>query len=508
MPVSALIILDGWGCRESRQHNAIAMAHKPYFDSLWNKYPHTTLEASGPFVGLPKGVMGNSEVGHLTLGAGRIVSTGLTQIYQAIDNGSFGKNPALLGAIEHVRHHQSRLHFLGLVSDGAVHSHLDHLLALLDWSREHGVASPYVHVITDCRDTDPHAAPIYLERLLAKLQDTGGHVASIAGRYYAMDRDQRWERTQKAYDVLCGQGPFASNAMEVLREQYGRGVSDEFIVPTCLVQPDGQPVGPIGDNDAVVFFNFRADRARQMTQVFKDPGFASFPRWHQSDRVHFVCMSPYTDSLKLPVAFVPELPDQTLGEILAQHHIPQLRLAETEKYAHVTYFFSGGRERLFDLEERCLIASPKDVATYDEKPSMSADQVTEAALAWIERHAEGVMIINFANPDMVGHTANEPAIIEAIEVVDRCLSRLVSRLLDQEGQVLLTADHGNADETRDAQGRPQTAHSLSPVPLLIIGQKWQGTVVAQGKSLIDVAPTFLGMIGLPVPKAMTGLNLV
>ncbi|MCP5463816.1 MAG: 2,3-bisphosphoglycerate-independent phosphoglycerate mutase [Deltaproteobacteria bacterium] len=501
----ALIILDGWGHREEIQDNGIALANKPYMDSLFANYPHTLIDGSGPAVGLPEGIMGNSEVGHMNLGAGRVVFTGLSQIYKAIETKEFFTNPALLKAIDHVKSTNGVLHLQGLLSDGAVHSHQDHLYALLQLAKEKGVSQVLVHAFMDGRDTPPEDGVKYLQALEQKFNEIGlGRLASVSGRYYAMDRDQRWERIEKAFRVITGQSGTQSvdNAVDYLKQCYADQKGDEFIPPVMI----GNKAHQVNQKDAMIFFNFRADRARQISHALTDATFEHFNRQSELPGV-YVCMSPYDETLKCPVAFTPNYPDRVFGEIIAENNLKQLRIAETEKYAHVTFFFNGGRDRVFKNEDRCLVPSPKEVATYDLKPEMSAKLVTEELSKRLQQQTYDVIVCNYANPDMVGHTAIEPAVVEAIQTIDACLGTVVPEILKQGGAVIITADHGNAEQLVDDNGQPLTAHTTNLVPCLLVSDQHKQAKLRSGGRLCDVAPTLLKLLELEQPKEMTGLSL-
>lgn len=506
----ALIIMDGWGISDAQEGNAICQADLPHYRRYWQEYPHTCLEASGEAVGLPAGQQGNSEVGHLNLGAGRIVYQEFTRISLAVREGSFFTNPVLVQAMEVARQPGRDLHLMGLVSDGGVHSHLDHLLALIDMAVRHGVERLHVHAFLDGRDVPPASAGPYLAVVEEKLRGLGrGDLASIMGRYYAMDRDKRWERTARAYATLvAGNGHQAPSAAAGLEAAYARGQTDEFVEPTVITGDSGQPFGLVRPHDAVIFFNFRADRARQLSWAFVDPHFAPFDRPGGFLSPHFVCLTEYEAAIPTPVAFPPENPVHTLGQVLAQASLRQLRLAETEKYAHVTFFFNGSVEEPNPGEDRLLIPSPK-VATYDQQPEMSASQVTGAALEKIAAGTYDVMIMNYANPDMVGHTGVLAAAIKAVEAVDACLGQVVEAVLGHGGVVLLTGDHGNAEKMIEVEtGAPHTAHTTNPVPFVLIGELAKGITLRPGGALRDVAPTMLQLLGLPQPREMTGKTLI
>ncbi|MBF0104437.1 MAG: 2,3-bisphosphoglycerate-independent phosphoglycerate mutase [Deltaproteobacteria bacterium] len=504
-----LIILDGWGMRAEKQHNGIALAHKPFFDALWRDYPHTLIDGSGPAVGLPKGVMGNSEVGHMNLGAGRIVYTGLSQIYTAIENGEFFKNEVLLGAVRQANNYQGRLHLMGLLSDGAVHSHLDHLYAMLEIAKQNNVRDVVIHCFMDGRDTPPKDGIKYITQLEDQIKSIGvGRIGSVSGRYYAMDRDQRWDRVETAFLAICGRADSkTSDYKAYMQSSYDRGEGDEFIKPVTVVGDDGQPLTVVDARDAMIFYNFRADRAREITRAFVDKNFEGFDRKGQQLPAVFVCASPYDKTIEAPIAFEPVYPKNIFPEILSNKGVRQLRIAETEKYAHVTFFFNGGRDVLFEGEERELIPSPK-VATYDLMPEMSAFKVKDKLIEHLKSQKYGVVICNLANADMVGHTAVPKAIIKAVEVVDRCLSEIIPVVLSCGGKALVISDHGNAEEMVDKHGEPMTAHTTNLVPCILVSKEHAGVRLSDGGRLCDVAPTMLALMGLEVPKEMTGKNLV
>lgn len=503
-----LIVLDGWGLREADEGNAVAQADLPVYRRLCRTYPTTRLEAAGEAVGLPAGQMGNSEVGHLNLGAGRIVYQELTRISRAIADGSFFANPVLLEAVEKAKTNGA-LHLMGLVSDGGVHSHLDHVFGLLDLAGRHGLKRVFLHAFLDGRDVPPASALTYLARLEDYCRNGGvGRLATVMGRYYAMDRDKRWERTARAYRALVyGEGERARDFREGVERSYARGVTDEFVAPLVLEDEAQRPVATVRSGDAVIFFNFRADRARQLTRAFVDREFGGFDRGKAHPCVHFVCLTQYDVTIEAPVAFPPELPRHTLGEVLAAHGKKQLRIAETEKYAHVTFFFNGGVEAPNPGEDRILIPSPK-VPTYDRRPAMSAFEVTAAVLEQIEADRYDVIVMNYANPDMVGHTGQLQATIEALEAVDTCLGRVVEAVLARGGVVLITGDHGNAEMMLEEDGEPHTAHTVSLVPFILVSEAHRGGRLRPRGALRDVAPTILALLGLPPPAEMTGQSLI
>jgi 2,3-bisphosphoglycerate-independent phosphoglycerate mutase len=489
----ALVVLDGWAMAEPGPGNAVELAETPVFDELWRSYPHTTLTAWGPAVGLPEGQMGNSEVGHLNLGAGTIVKQDLLRIDEAIEDGSFAENEALRTACR-----TDRLHLLGLVSAGGVHASMGHLRALVDLAGQQGVPDVVIHAFTDGRDTNPDSGAGYV----AEVEGWGGaRIASVTGRYYAMDRDRRWDRTKLAWDAIVhGRAEFSADSGEAaVRAAYERGETDEFIKPT-LVGEEGR----IRSGDGVVFFNFRPDRARQLTRALGEPDFSEFDRG-EAPRVGLTTLTRYQEEWDYPVAFRPARPDVTLASVLAERGVAQLHVAETEKYAHVTYFFNGGEEEPYEGEERCLVDSPRDVPTYDQKPEMSARPATDAFLERWEGRDYGFGIINYANPDMVGHTGVIPAAVKAVETVDACLAEAVGAVHDSGGACVVTADHGNADNMLEPDGKPNTAHSMNPVPLIVtahIGELRSGGILA------DVAPTVLALLGQENPEAMTGTSLL
>jgi 2,3-bisphosphoglycerate-independent phosphoglycerate mutase len=498
-----LLICDGWGHAPPSEGNAISRARTPIYDRWLAEFPWTLLEASGEAVGLPDGVMGNSEVGHLTLGAGRMVPQDLLRIDSALRDGSFFENPVLRRAVEHVKRRGSTLHLMGLVSDGGVHSHERHIEGLLELGRRAGIGRLRVHAITDGRDTPPRSALEFLERLEKPLAAAGGRIATVSGRYYAMDRDRRWDRVARAYAALVfSSGLQAESAREAVKAAYARDESDEFIQPTVIME-NGEAVGPIGDGDAVIFFNFRADRARQITRALTEPDFAEFPR-PKPPRIHFVCFSEYKKEFQLPVAFPARDLEHILADVWAEHDVHNLRLAETEKYAHVTYFFNGGVETPRPGEERILVPSWKG-ATYDLHPEMSAQQITEEAVRALREGRFRAFVVNFANADMVGHTGKLPETVSAVETLDRCFGIIEAACSEAGARLVMTADHGNAEQMIDpATGGPHTAHTTNPVPLILCER---GGTLRSGGSLADVAPTLLALQGLRPPRQMTGSDL-
>ena len=508
--LTALIVMDGFGLSDIKEGNAIAQANTPNFDKYWNTYPHAYMHASGLDVGLPEGQMGNSEVGHLNLGAGRIVYQEFTRISKAIKEGSFFINPALVGAIENVKKHNSKLHLMGLVSDGGVHSHIEHLYALIELAKQHDLPQVYIHCFMDGRDVPPASGKSYIITLEEKLrQYEFGKIATVMGRYYSMDRDKRWDRTKKAYDAMVlGEGEWAESAVKAMEQSYNADETDEFVRPT-VVKENGKPVTTIGPNDSIIFFNFRPDRARQLTRSFIEPDFNEFERKNGYFPVYFVSMTQYDETFtNIHVAYEPQTLTNTFGEYISKLGKTQLRIAETEKYAHVTFFFNGGVEYPNEGEERVLIPSPK-VATYDQKPSMSAFEVTDEVIKRIESGKYDVIILNYANCDMVGHTGVMNAAVEAVEAVDQCLGRVVEAIRATGGKVIITADHGNAEKMIDYDtGEPHTAHTNNPVPVILVDDSQKDVKLRQGGRLADIAPTLLDLMGLEKPEDMTGETLI
>ena len=501
----ALIIMDGFGLRDDKIGNAVALANKPNYDILWNNFPHETLTASGEAVGLPAGQMGNSEVGHLNIGAGRIVYQNLTRINKSIREANFFDNETLLRTVEHAKKHGSALHLMGLLSDGGVHSHYEHLFALLRLAKTNGIEKVFVHAFLDGRDVSPQSALSYIEKTETVMQELGiGKFASISGRYYAMDRDKRWERLEKVYQAIVeGTALTAVTPTAGVLASYERGVHDEFVVP-FIIEELGQPVATIEDGDAVVFFNFRPDRAIQLSRALTDPTFGEFETGVKMYKdLKFVTFTHYSDDITADVVYNSENLENTLGEVISRNSLTQLRIAETEKYPHVTFFMSGGREDKFEGEERILIASPK-VATYDLQPEMSAFQVTESLIEGIEADRFDAIILNFANPDMVGHSGMLEPTIKAIETVDFCLGKVIDAIHAKGGSAIITADHGNADEVTTQDGAPMTAHTTNPVPVIITKP---GVSLREGGILADLAPTMLKLLQIGQPAEMTGTPL-
>jgi 2,3-bisphosphoglycerate-independent phosphoglycerate mutase len=503
-----LLIFDGWGYRENTEDNAILAANTPNWDEFWSSYPHTLISGSGSDVGLPKGQMGNSEVGHLHMGAGRLVPQDLMRIDLEIAGGSFFENKVLRDAISQVKQQEAKLHILGLLSPGGVHSHENHIQAMVELAAKQGLLEVFVHAILDGRDTPPRSALTAIAHLEKKMKQLKvGHLASLIGRYFAMDRDQRWDRIEQAYNLytlgLAGyQAPSAAAGLELA---YERDESDEFVRATSIPTDSGS-IATIDDNDTIIFMNFRADRARQLTRAFTDPAFNHFQRLHVPKLSHFVTLTKYASDIPATIAYPPLAVTNSFGEYLAKQGLTQLRIAETEKYAHVTFFFNGGQETPFRGEDRVLIPSAK-VATYDLKPAMSAPELTEALIQDILTKKHDVIICNFANPDMVGHSGNLTATIHAIEVVDECLGKIVAALKQVGGEAVITSDHGNAEMMFDpCSNQAHTAHTKNPVPFIYVGRK--ANIKHDQGSLIDIAPTLLHILGLPKPSEMTGQSLI
>ncbi|HET9786144.1 MAG TPA: 2,3-bisphosphoglycerate-independent phosphoglycerate mutase [Pyrinomonadaceae bacterium] len=504
----ALIIIDGWGYSPVREGNAIALATTPYYDELTELYPHTLLEASGSRVGLPAGVMGNSEVGHLNIGSGRVIRMDVSRVDYEIATGGFLKNEVLVAAMEGVKKRNKALHLMGLVSDGQVHSSLEHLYALLRMAKAHDVTRIYIHCFLDGRDTPPSSGIDYVSMLQKKIEEIGaGKIASVVGRYYAMDRDKRWERTKRAYDLLVhGEGDRNTDPLNAIKRSYERSLTDEFMEPVVITDDNSQPIGTINEEDAVIFFNFRPDRARQLTRALAVEGFKEFPVPGRP-KVHFVCFTLYDRTFPLPIAFAPHEHQNVLAEVWAGISVRNYRLAETEKYAHVTYFFNGGVEKEYPSEHRLLVPSPK-IATYDLQPEMSAFKVTDQVLRGIEDNQTDIFVVNFANPDMVGHTGKLDKTIEACQYVDTCLGWITKAIKGAGGVTIITADHGNAEQMVNPEtGQPHTAHTTNPVPLHLIDEASRGLKLRDGGALEDVAPTLLGLLGITQPAEMTGRDL-
>ncbi|MFM1972783.1 MAG: hypothetical protein RL185_1465 [Bacteroidota bacterium] len=499
-----LVIMDGWGLGKISKADAIQHAKVPFVSSLYQQYPNSTLVTCGEDVGLPEGQMGNSEVGHLNLGAGRIVYQELQRINVAIKTGEFASNPTLLASIQYAKDNNKPLHLIGLVSDGGVHAHTQHLKALCDLCQSKGLNNVFIHAFTDGRDTDPKSGQCYIESLETHLNNSVGRIATVSGRYYAMDRDKRWERVQLAYNALVkGVGSAANSALEAIQENYAKDTTDEFILPTVITE-NGQPIAKIQEGDAVICFNFRTDRCREITEVLTQKDFPEQDM--HALQLHYTTMTKYDETFKnVHVVFENDNLENTLGEVLAKNNKKQIRIAETEKYPHVTFFFSGGREQPFDGETRIMAASPK-VATYDLQPEMSALELTDKILPEINAGNPDFICLNYANADMVGHTGVFSAVVKAVETVDACVEKVVTAGLNNGYTIFLTADHGNADFMMNEDGSPNTAHSLNLVPFFIIDKDWKGSI--QAGKLGDLAPTILTMMELPIPKEMTGTVLI
>ena len=505
--VTMLMILDGFGDNKNKDGNAIKLAKKPNIDKLMKKYPNTDIFTSGLHVGLPEGQMGNSEVGHTNIGAGRIVYQELTRITKSIEDGDFFSNPEFIAAIENCKKHNSKLHILGLVSDGGVHSHNRHLYGLLEMAKRRDFEDVYVHCFLDGRDTPPASAETYIAELQEKMKEKGvGKIASLSGRFYAMDRDKRWQRVQKCYDALVnGEGEKAGDPIKAIEDSYQKEVFDEFVVPTVMCNGN-EPVAKIEENDSVIFFNFRPDRAREITRALVDPEFDGFKT--KKMNLYYVCFTSYDETMpNVHIAFKKEPLKNTFGEVISEAGLTQLRIAETEKYAHVTFFFNGGEEKQYPGEDRILVPSPK-VETYDMKPEMSAYEVTDKVCEALENDKYDVVILNFANTDMVGHTGSLQAAIKAVEAVDECVGKIVKIIEEKQGNLLITADHGNAEQMIDYKtGEPHTAHTTNPVPIILVTDNKEYKLKENGK-LADLAPTMLDLMGINKPEEMTGESLL
>ncbi len=505
--LAALIILDGFALRDEEKGNAVKHANTPNFDRYWNQFPHSQLQACGEAVGLPEGQMGNSEVGHLNIGAGRVVYQSLTRINLSIREGDFFDNEVLLNAVRHAKEQNKALHIFGLLSDGGIHSHIEHMFATLEMAAKEGLDKVYVHGFLDGRDVGQQSAKTYIKQAQDKMDELGvGQFATLSGRYYAMDRDNRWEREEKAYKAIAyGEGPAFKDPIEAVDASYQEEVYDEFVIPVVLTDDSGQPVAKMEDEDSVIFFNFRPDRAIQISRMFANDDFDEMDRGDNAPKnLHFVGMTQYSDSVNSKVAFPPHDLKNTIGEVLETNQMKQLRIAETEKYPHVTFFMSGGREKEFDGEERILIDSPK-VATYDLQPEMSAYEVTDALLKELDADKHNAIILNFANPDMVGHSGKLEPTVKAIEAVDECLGKIVDKIQDKGGHAIITADHGNSDEVTTPEGDPMTAHTTNPVPVIVTKD---GVELREGGILGDLSPTLLELLDVTQPGEMTGKSLI
>ena len=504
---AALIILDGFGIRQETYGNAVKQANTPNFDRYFQTYPHNYLRASGQAVGLPEGQMGNSEVGHLNIGAGRIVYQSLTRVNLSIEDGEFFEKEAFIHSMRRAKEKNKALHLFGLLSDGGVHSHINHLFALLKLARDMDLTKVYVHAFLDGRDVGPQTAEKYIKQTEEKMKALGvGEFATISGRYYSMDRDRRWDRVKQAYDAMVyGKGPKYRNPHAVIEDSYHNGIYDEFVIPSVLTTETGDPVGQVSDEDSIIFYNFRPDRAIQISRTFANEDFHDFDRGPNIPKdLDFVMLTNFSESVEGYVAYEPVNLDNTVGEVISKHGLKQLRIAETEKYPHVTFFMSGGGEQEFPGEKRILIHSPK-VPTYDLKPEMSAYEVTEALLQELDEGKQDVIILNFANPDMVGHSGKLEPTIQAVEAVDECLGKVVDKIISLGGEAIITADHGNADEVITLDGKPMTAHTTSPVPVIVTKNDIS---LRNDGILADLAPTLLDLLDINKPKEMTGHSLI
>ncbi len=503
-----LLVLDGWGLREAREGNAIKLARTPAYSELIERFPHSSLLASGEAVGLPAGQMGNSEVGHITMGAGRVVYQDLTRIDKSIRDGEFFERPALVEAMKRCEGGRHALHLVGLVSPNGIHSHTRHLYALVEMAARRGIDRLFVQAFTDGRDTSPNGGAGFVGELERFMRSTGvGRVASVGGRYYGMDRDNRWERTKKAYDAIVGgPAPHTQSAVEFIQKSYEAGVTDEFVIPGTVVDADDRPIGPVSDGDSIIFFNFRSDRARQMTRALTFEDFTGFDRHPYPKALVLTTMTQYDRTFTFPVIFTPQSLTGSFAEVMAARGLLNLRVAETEKYPHVSYFFNCGIEKPYPGEDRILVPSPK-VPTYDLQPEMSAKGITDALVNDVEGRKHDVIICNFANADMVGHTGKIEAAIAAVETIDHCLSRIVKAVRDAGGVLIVTADHGNAEEMWNTElNEPHTAHTCNPVPVIVV-QDLNGMRLREGGSLRDIAPTMCGILGVDEPEEMTGEDL-
>ncbi|MBU5267241.1 2,3-bisphosphoglycerate-independent phosphoglycerate mutase [Virgibacillus proomii] len=505
--LAALIILDGFGLRDEVKGNAVKQANTPNFDRYWSQCAHNQLKACGEAVGLPEGQMGNSEVGHLNIGAGRIVYQSLTRVNLSIKEGEFFEKEAFIKSMQHAKENNKALHVFGLLSDGGVHSHINHLFALLKLAKDQGLEKVFIHAFLDGRDVGPKTAKTYIQQTLDKIKEYGvGQFATISGRYYSMDRDKRWDRVKKAYDAMVyGEGPKYKDPFAVVDDSYANEIYDEFVIPSVIIDEAGEPAGKVEDGDSIIFYNFRPDRAIQISRTFADKDFREFDRGDNVPKnLNFVMLTDFSETVDGYVAYEPVNLDNTVGEVLSQNGLNQLRIAETEKYPHVTYFMSGGREEEFPGEKRILINSPR-VATYDLKPEMSAYEVTDALLKELESGELNAIILNFANPDMVGHSGKLEPTIKAIEVVDECLGKIVDKILELGGNAIITADHGNSEEVVTLEGKPMTAHTTNPVPVIVTKEN---VTLRDGGILADLSPTLLDLLDVEKPEEMTGSSLI
>lgn len=509
-PLCMLMILDGWGIAPDSDSNAVYLSGTPNLNRLKNAYPATKLTCHGEAVGLPDGFMGNSEVGHLNIGAGRIVYQDLLRIDMAIRDGSFFNNEILCEVMDRVTAKGSRLHLIGLVSDGGVHSHIRHLFALLNMASDRNVPETSVYALLDGRDTPPNSGARFVEEVKNHIQQIEyGNIAGVCGRYYAMDRDNRWDRVEKAFRLLVkGEGKAAKDPVQAIQESYENGETDEFVKPVSIVDDSGHPKAVVGKDDGVIFFNFRADRAREITRALTAEDFDQFDRGEFSPIPNYVCMTRYDKTFTLPVAYPKVNLTGITGEVISKAGLKQFRIAETEKYAHVTYFFNGGEETPFPLEDRLLIPSPRDIPTYDYRPAMSAEAVTEAVIERIRSEEDSAIVLNFANMDMVGHTGVLEAAVEACQTVDACVGRIVPEILERGGTVLITADHGNSEKMKEKDGSPHTAHTLNSVPFILVSDGLRDVKLREEGILADIAPTLLDIMGLEKSGEMTGTSLI
>ena len=505
--LAALIILDGYALRDEEKGNAVKKAYTPNFDRYWNQFPHSQLTASGEAVGLPEGQMGNSEVGHLNIGAGRVVYQSLTRINLSIREGDFFSNEIMLNGVREAKAKGKALHIFGLLSDGGIHSHINHMIATLKLAKSEGLEKVFIHAFLDGRDVGQQSAKTYVKQTQEAMEEVGiGQLATLSGRYYAMDRDNRWERVKKAYDAIAyGEGSTDKDPIQAIDDSYGEDVYDEFIEPVVMTDDNEEPVGTVNDEDSVIFFNFRPDRAIQLSRAFANDDFDDYERGDKAPKnLHFIGMTQYSDQVKSKIAYPPNDLKNTVGEVLADNNMKQLRIAETEKYPHVTFFMSGGREKEFEGEERILIDSPK-VATYDLKPEMSAYEVTDALLGELDADKHNAIILNFANPDMVGHSGMLEPTVKAIEAVDECLGKIVDKIHEKGGHAIITADHGNSDEVTTLDGDAMTAHTTNPVPVIVTKE---GEELRDGGILGDLSPTLLELLNVDQPGEMTGKSLI
>jgi 2,3-bisphosphoglycerate-independent phosphoglycerate mutase len=505
-----LMILDGWGMRENTAGDALAMAKVPNFDGYWRNFPHADLGCAGVEVGLPEGQMGDSEVGHMNIGAGRVVYQDYTRISRAVNEGSFFTNSTLIEAMDMAKEAGKAVHIFGLVSDGGIHSHISHLFALLKIAKEQKIGQVFIHCFTDGRDTNSNMAEIFINQLEDVIATLGvGKIASLAGRFYGMDRDKRWERVQKAYEAMVyAEGHMVSSAAEAIQNSYAKGNFDEFIEPSIMVDEKGKPIATIKEGDTVICFNYRSDRVREISHAFTDEPFGFFDRGEGHPHTNFVCMTNYDDTLNnVMIVYPPSPPINTLGRVLSRNGLRQLRIAETEKYAHITFFFNGGVEKMENGEDRVMIPSP-NVKTYDMEPRMNAAAVTRAVIDRVKSEIYDVIVINFANPDMIGHTGNIPATIESLEYVDECMRQIIDAVREKGGTAIITADHGNVERMIDDNGEPMTSHTTNKVPFILVDDNFNNLELRADGKLEDIAPTILQLLGIKQPAEMTGKSLI